>query len=166
MLELHTQKEVNDIFTYFASFKPHLHAELSKLKKRFLKHVTIKQDDALEAVLDDLQNELAELEEAKDDLLVKLAFYRKDSTEELRRAFQEMNYASVIGPKFTLKEEMVEAREYVDQCTVEDLGDFVGDAVRVVEKAENLLKNEIVSNNDGDEGDGYKVAMNYFMNLD
>ncbi len=80
MLQLNFIKEIKDIFNYLSEHTQNKE-QLEKLKQKFKANCTFKIDENIEKELDILQNELAEIEEKRDDLTIKLAFLRRDLCE-------------------------------------------------------------------------------------
>ncbi|KAM0675210.1 hypothetical protein GVAV_001554 [Gurleya vavrai] len=88
MLILRNQKELDTILNYI---KPHIQ-NIPEFRNLLLKNVKIVPDPDLDKQIDSLQNELAELEEVKDDLTIKLSFLRRDLCEELKNEYDKIDF--------------------------------------------------------------------------
>ncbi|KAM0675481.1 hypothetical protein GVAV_000846 [Gurleya vavrai] len=103
MLILRNQKELDTILNYI---KPHIQ-NIPEFRNLLFKNVKIVPDPDLDKQIDSLQNELAELEEVKDDLTIKLSFLRRDLCEELKNEYDKTDFGECKNNFDFNNEEMV-----------------------------------------------------------
>ncbi|KAM0677138.1 hypothetical protein BDAP_002300 [Binucleata daphniae] len=110
MIIFNNQAEFDSLLSNINSFSNQKNNTTNKkIRNELAKHIKIVEDIEFEKRLDDLQNELAELEEIKDDLTVKLCYTRKDLCVELQKKFK--------------REISVEINEEITKEITKDLGE-------------------------------------------
>lgn len=159
MLTFTSQKEIKDIFTYLAQQTTNK-SQLERLKQKFKSNCIIKTDEELEKRLDTLQNELAEIEEKRDDLTVKLAFLRRDLVAEIKEQIESI--------KLNFKTEKVENEDVMEfDCQFEEIKDEHGCLIDTLFDKIDKIKGVIESEKRKNEGrvDVFEMAECYFGNI-
>lgn len=156
MIKLNNQAELEALLLHFDSFIK----DNPKLKAIIKSNFKVVEDQDFEKRLDDLQNELAELEEIKDDLTVKLCFLRKDLCLELQNKIKK----DVVECKIdfeTFSEKEVQ-KDKIQESTKTSF-DFTKTKLEL-EKTKKLL-NEEMSKKITTSFDVYRSAEMYFDTL-
>ncbi|KAM0687888.1 hypothetical protein COBT_000862 [Conglomerata obtusa] len=158
MLTFKTQKELDTLLLYL---KPYI-KNLPEFKSLLLRNTKIENDSAFEEKLDNLQNELAELEEVKDDLTVKLCFLRRDLCDDLAREYASES----IKEKLKINNFNTEVKRlcidlaFEKEQTINKKDEFIVEIRKIIEIFEGEFVKKKYNRNDV-----YQTAEAYFKQL-